>query len=118
MNAATLHPASETTRGAAARLDAMGWGSLFLMTGIVMLIPALPDGSWLVGLGLILIAVNAARAAYGLGADWLWLIVGGGALIAGIGAILGLDLPVFALVLIACGLAVIAGSLTRRGAGR
>jgi hypothetical protein len=113
-----MHIATTPDRATAARIDGLGWGSLFVMTGLVMLVPGLPDGTWLVGFGAILVAAGLARVASGLGADWLWIVVGAGALMAGAGAIAGLDLPVLALVLIACGIAVIAGPIARREAVR
>jgi hypothetical protein len=113
-----MHIATTSERAVAARIDGLGWGSLFVMTGLVMVVPGLPDGTWLVGFGAIVIAASLARAASGLGVDWLWVIVGAGALTAGAGAIVDLDLPVLALVLIACGGAIIAGPIVRRGAVR
>ncbi len=110
--------ASTTTHAAAERIDAFGGGSLFVLTGVVMLVPGLPGGAWLIGFGAILVAVNVARAASGLAPEWLWVIVGAGALLAGAGQIAGLDLPVLALVLIACGIVVIAGPLARRETAR
>lgn len=105
-------------RLAAERWDAVGWGLLLVMTGIVLLVPGLPDGTWLVGFGAILVAVNLARSASGIGAEWLWVIVGAGAMLAGVGAIAGVDLPVVALVLLAGGLALIAGPWLRGERGR
>jgi hypothetical protein len=76
--------------------------------------PGLPDGAWLIGFGTIMVAVNLARIASGYPPEWLWIIVGSGALLAGIGAIAGMDLPVLALVLIACGIAAIGGTVRNR----
>ncbi len=94
------------------RLDVLGWGLFFLMTGVLLLIPGLPDGSWLVGLGILLLGLAGARIALGLAFEWFGVILGGSALLAGFAAIAGIDIPVFALFLIACGLALIAGVLS------
>ena len=49
----------------AGRIDAIGWGLLFLMTGVLVLVPGVPDGTWLVGLGLLMLGVNATRLYIG-----------------------------------------------------
>ncbi len=95
------------------RIDAIGWGLLFLMTGILFLVPGVPDGTWLVGLGLLMLGGNATRLYIGLPIDRFGVLIGAGALIAGLGALAGLEIPVVALGLIACGLAIIAGQLGR-----
>jgi len=95
------------------RIDAIGWGLLFLMTGVLFLIPGLPDGTWLVGLGLLMLGGNATRLYIGLPLDRFGVIIGAGALLAGLGALAGMEIPVFELGLIACGLAIIAGQLGR-----
>ena len=41
------------------------------------------------------------------------MILGAGALVAGLAIMAGIDVPVFALLLILCGLAIIAGQLVR-----
>lgn len=93
------------------RIDTIGWGLLFLMTGLVLLVPGLPDGTWLIGLGAVLLGVNAARVAAGLAAQWLGVLVGAGAMVAGVGTMVGVDVPVVALLLVAFGLALIVGQL-------
>jgi hypothetical protein len=100
------------------RLDVLGWGIFFLMTGMLMLIPGLPEGSWLVGLGVLLLGLAGARLTLGLRFEWFGVILGAGALIAGFGTIAGLDIPVFALFLVACGLALITAVLSKGGAER
>lgn len=107
--------ATAITRDISGRIDAVGWGSLFLMTGIVMLIPGLPEGTWLVGLGVIVLAANAARVVSGLAAQAFGVILGACAVVGGLGEMAGLDLPVFPMFLIACGIAIIGSQLTKGG---
>jgi hypothetical protein len=95
------------------RIDAIGWGLLFLMTGTLALIPGLPDGTWLAGLGILLLGLNAARSVLGISPEWFTVIVGSLALLAGLGGMVGVAVPGFALLLILCGLAVIAGQVVR-----
>jgi hypothetical protein len=99
------------------RIDAIGWGLLFLMTGVLFLVPGVPDGTWLVGLGLLMLGANAARLYIGLPLDRFGVVIGAGALLAGLGALAGMEIPVVALGLIACGLAIIAGQV-RKGEAR
>ena len=54
------------TPNLAHRLDVLGWGIFFLMTGVLMLFPSLPEGIWLVGLGVLLLGLAAVRVALGL----------------------------------------------------
>ncbi len=100
------------------RLDVLGWGMFFLMTGVLMLIPELPEGTWLVGLGVLLLGLAGVRHALGLPFEWFGVILGGSALLAGVGTIAGFSIPVFALFLVACGLALIAGVLSNGRAAR
>ena len=71
------------------------------MTGVLFLVPGLPDGTWLVGLGLLMLGGNATRLYIGLPLDRFGVIIGAGALVAGLGAMAGIEIPVFALGLIA-----------------
>jgi hypothetical protein len=93
------------------RIDAIGWGLLFLMSGVLFLIPGLPEGTWLVGLGLLMLALNATRLFIGLPLDRFGVLIGSGALLAGLCTMAGMEVPVFALLLVAFGLAIIAGQL-------
>ena len=95
------------------RLDVLGWGIFFLMTGVLMLFPSLPEGTWLVGLGVLLLGLAAVRVGLGLAFEWFGVILGTGALVAGFGTIAGIYIPVFALFLVACGLALIAGVVSK-----
>jgi hypothetical protein len=90
------------------RIEAIGWGLLLLMTGVLLLVPGLPEGTWLVGLGLLMLGLNATRHFAGLPLDRFGVILGAGAVLAGLGAMAGMDIPVFALGLIVWGLAIIA----------
>jgi hypothetical protein len=97
------------------RIEAIGWGLLFLVSGILFLIPGLPEGTWLVGVGLLTLGLNATRLFIGLPLDRFGLVIGAGAVLAGLGAMASMDVPVFALGLIACGLAIIAKQVGQEG---
>ena len=95
-------------------IEAIGWGLLFLMTGVLALIPGLPDGTWLAGLGVLLLGLSAVRWVLGLSPEWFTVILGSVALLGGLGAMVGITIPWFAYLLILSGLAIIAGQVVRR----
>ncbi len=96
-----------------ARLDAIGWGLLFLVTGGILLWAEAPDGSWLAAVGAVLVLLTLARAVLGVGASWFVGILGAVALIAGVGGMAGIDVPAIALLSILCGAALIVGQFIR-----
>ena len=100
-------------RTVASRIEAIGWGLLLLMTGVLLLVPGLPAGTWLVGFGVLMLGLNATRLHVGLRLDRFGVSLGIGAVVAGLAAMAGIDVPVFALLLILWGLAIIAGQLGR-----
>lgn len=87
-------------------LGDFGWGALLVVTGTAWLLPRglMPDGTWLISVGLILLGLNAAR--YSLSRQWdgCSLTLGVLAFLAGAGALLHFSLPVLAITLIVVGL--------------
>ncbi len=103
-----------TTRAAISdRVDTIGWGLLFVAIGAVSLMPAMPDGAWLIAAGIVLLGASVVRAWMGLGAYGTTIVVGVVALSAGIFTIAGLTTEVGPLVLIVLGLALVVGALHR-----
>ena len=103
-----------TTRAAISdRVDTIGWGLLFVAIGAVSLMPAMPDGAWLIAAGIVLLGASAVRAWMGLGAYGTTIVVGVVALSAGIFTVAGLTTEVGPLVLIVLGLALVVGALYR-----
>ncbi len=91
------------------RLESLTWGALFIATGTIWLIPNrhVPEGSWLIAVGLILTGLNLTRYLNGIEMQGLSLIAGILALAAGLGTLLGLDLPLIAIALIVVGLSML-----------
>ena len=87
------------------RLEMIGWGLFLIMIGGLMLVPEqyVPEGLWLVGAGLIMLGLNAARYFYHLPLSWFTIILGLLALASGAGDLVGIDLPVFPILLILIG---------------
>ena len=110
----TTTTTKDTTRAAVSdRVDTIGWGLLFVAIGVVSLIPAMPDGAWLVATGLVMLGASAVRAWMGIGAYTTTIVVGVVALSAGIFTVAGFTTEVGPLVLIVLGLALVVGTLYR-----
>jgi hypothetical protein len=88
-----------------------------IMTGALWLAPKaiFPEGTWLAGAGLILLGLNAARRIRGLKMSGFGLVAGLIALAAGIGRIIGQDLPIMPALLIVLGAALILKAATAPG---
>ena len=74
----------------AASLDAMGWGVLFVVMGVVLLAPGLPPESWLAAAGAVMVLVSVVRAVRGFAVEWFTVVVGAMTLVGGGAAILGI----------------------------
>lgn len=96
--------------------EPLAWGLFFIWWGITELFPALPRGTGAIGLGLILLGLNGARALGGFPVSAFTLTLGvlalvlGGVDLAAAAFALSIQLPVFAILLIVCGLFVLARS--------
>lgn len=95
------------------RLDAIGWGLLFLLTGVLLLV-VVPEGTWLAGVGVILLGVSAAKVLLGAKVNWFIVLLGTVALVTGIGEMAGVDVPGLPLLLILCGVVLIGAQVFRR----
>lgn len=92
------------------RLSDIGWGLLFVLTGLVWMVPAdrVPQGTWLFGVAAILIGLNVVRYLRHLAMSGFSLVLGGLALVAAIGARWRVDLPLLAICLLIIGASLIA----------
>jgi hypothetical protein len=99
------------------RLDALGWGLFLIMIGGLLLAPeewGIPEGTWLVGTGLIILGISAVRRFNDLRVSGFWLFLGALALGAGLADIFAWDLPVFPILLVIAGAAVLLNLFNRR----
>jgi hypothetical protein len=96
------------------RLDTIGWGFFFVMSGVVLLVPGLPDGSWLAGVGAILVGFSAVRLVLGLPVSGFATILGIVLFASGAGTMAGLAVPWFSLLLVLCGVALVVDEVVRR----
>lgn len=87
------------------RLETIAWGLFLIMLGCRFFIPSeqVNEGWWSVGVGIILLGLNAARYFNGLRMSGFTIVLGIIALLTGIGELAGLDLPVLPILLILLG---------------
>jgi hypothetical protein len=93
--------------GTAKRLDQIGWGIFLVMIGVIWLVPGVPQGTWLIGTGVLLLVLNAIRSR--LGVQWIGVSVALGvlALVAGLGDFTGIAIPLFPICLVIIGATLI-----------
>jgi uncharacterized membrane protein YccC len=110
----------QSDRRLAKRLDEIALALILVMTGALWLAPKamLPEGAWLVGVGLIVLGLNGVRRMRGLRTGGFGILVGLVALAAGIGRAVGEDLPIVPVLLIVLGVGLVvkaAAAKDRRG---
>jgi hypothetical protein len=95
------------------RLETISWGLFLIMLGGFALLKSVPEGTWLIGAGVIMLGLNAVRLALGIRVSWFTVIVGTVALLSGLGSVSGVNIPVGPLLIILIGLAIIVRALDR-----
>ena len=95
------------------RIDTAGWGLFFVMSGLMLLLPGLPDGTWIAGVGALFLALSLVRAILSLPVSGFGLAVGAVLVVWGGATMANISAPWFALLLVVCGLALVSGELTR-----
>jgi hypothetical protein len=98
------------------RVDGIGWALFLIMVGALMLLPAgwVPTGTWLVGVGSIMIGMNVVRHLKSLRVSGFTVVLGLVALALGVSAVAGIALPVFPLLLAAIGIEIVYGFIRQR----
>lgn len=91
------------------RLEKIGWALFLIMIGGLGLVPGeqVPEGTWLIGVGLIMLGLNAARYLNAIEMSGFTLVLGVIALLTGIGDFIGAELPVLPILLILVGAHII-----------
>jgi hypothetical protein len=86
-------------------IDATTWGFLLLMTGVLLLLPrqSVPEGMWLLLAGVVLLGASVTRHLSHLRVSAFIVALGLLALAAGVAAMTGVDLPLFAVFLVLLG---------------
>ena len=107
----------ENTRTPNRNLEMVAWGAFFIWWGITELFNFLPHGTGAIGIGLIWLGLNAARALKGVPTSGLTTTLGilalvlGGLELASSVMRLSFELPVFAILLIVLGVILLAREL-------
>jgi hypothetical protein len=102
--------------------ETVAWGLFFVWWGITELFPFLPHGLGAVGIGLILLGLNAARSRNGIPTSGFTLTLGILALVLGglelASSVLNLpfEIPVFAILLIVLGVIVLGREMRQTSA--
>ena len=95
------------------RLETISWGLFLIMLGGFALIKSVPQETWLIGAGLIMLGLNGVRLLLGIRISWFTVIVGTVALASGLESVYGVSLDVGPLLIILIGLAIIVRALDR-----
>ena len=93
-------------------LDELGWGVLFITAGAFWLMPTggLPHGSWMIAVGLVILAFSAARYFHRIHVSGCAVAAGIVALVAGIGAAFGTSLPAIPIAMVVTGVCMLLAS--------
>ena len=93
------------TRELNSRLDGIAWGLFLVMAGGFLLVPEsqLPQGIWPIGIGVIMLGLNAVRLALGVPISWVTTVLGTLAILGGLSDFAGVEIDVGAIVLIVLG---------------
>jgi hypothetical protein len=109
----------EQQRALNRRYETAAWGAFFIWWGITTLFSFLPEGVGTVGIGLILLGLNAARytnkiptSGFTIALGVIALVIGGFELLRTI-LRLPFEMPFFPLLLIVLGVIVLVRAVTR-----
>lgn len=95
------------------RLEGISWALFLIMLGGLALIPNVPGGVWLIGVGLIMLGLNVARYLNGIRMRSFTSMLGALALVLGVAELIGLDWPVLPILLILIGAGIIFDVIVR-----
>ena len=99
------------------RLEVIGWALFLIMIGGIGLVPSyqVPEGTWLVGTGLIMLGLNVARYVQHVPLHGVTITLGILALFLGGSDFFGVKLPFFPILLILIGANLLLRPLFERG---
>jgi len=109
----------ENTRKSNPDLSTIAWGAIFILWGIIEMLPSLPEGIGALGIGAILIGLTLARRSKGEPTSAFTTTIGilallwGGLELARPLLHLSFELPIFAILLLALGLIILMRELKK-----
>jgi len=91
------------------RLEGISWALFLIMIGSIWLVPKemVPKGTWLIGVGLIMLGLNGVRYLNDIKMSGFSIVVGILALLFGASDFLDVKLPFFPILLILIGASII-----------
>ncbi len=95
------------------KLDAIGWGVFFIWMGIIMLVKVLPIGVGSIGIGVIILGEAVARFLLKVSISAFWILLGIIFILAGVGEIWAINLPLLPIAFIICGALLIFRQTTK-----
>lgn len=100
------------------RIEESGWGFFLLMIGILLVLPTefVPRGAWLVGAGIIMLALNCVRFLNNVGVSRFTVVLGLLAVVAGLTGFFSVTLPLLPGLLALIGLSIIVKSMLPQNA--
>ena len=107
----------ENTRKVNTELGTLAWGAIFILWGLTEMFKSLPEGTGAIGIGIILVGLNLARLWKGQPASGFTTTLGILAFLLGALQLaspylhLSFELPIFAILLLALGVILLAGAL-------
>ena len=98
------------------RLESIGWALFLIMIGGLWLAPEgfVPEGTWLIGTGAIILGLMVVRNLYGIKVNAFWLVLGIVALAFGISSVFGLNIPVLPILIIIIGINIVLKPLLQK----
>ncbi|MBN2057763.1 MAG: hypothetical protein JW782_03100 [Candidatus Saganbacteria bacterium] len=98
------------------KMNTVAWALFLVMIGGLWLVPegTVPESTWLLGVGLILLGLNLARAMNKLSISWFIVVLGVVAVVGGIVGFMGLQISIFPLILIVIGITIILETLAKK----
>jgi hypothetical protein len=86
------------------------------MIGGLWLAPegTVPQGTWLIGVGIIILGLMVVRYLYGIKVNGFWLVLGIIALAFGVSSVFGLNIPVLPILIIIIGLNIVLKPLLQK----
>jgi hypothetical protein len=72
-------------------LERMAWGLFLILVGGFMFVPQVPEGLWSIGVGLIMLGLNAARYLNGLRMSGFTTVLGILAVVGGVVQLFGVS---------------------------
>ncbi len=107
VNAPLIDSHTSDKREVDRRLVGLSWALFLIMIGGLALIPGVSGGIWLIGTGVILLGLNAARYINGMRMSLFSSALGVLAAAVGVAVLLGLNWNVWALILIVIGASIL-----------